>query len=657
MQRPSFRVDVDTATGQLLSVGTDSSEARIVTYQAGPEILINRRPVSTTHVRSTHNGADHVTVMHVREQTAYGAGHCLEITRFVTAGGIGLHHGPPDSAHVRYHVRRVPWGDYENGLDMIWCPPIEAPFSIDSFTGLAAPTQWFGPATRMRAIAIGGSGPREHVSYEDGPVSEVVPWLKTGFRSSFPGQMTIPGALYYHPDDERFVWVIARRPHVGGKICFAPDAQAFEFSYFKKLSVHGELMTPDVSYYWGQGLAQAERIFAQQFDQYEEPPDWWYRTAWFWLHPMWQRGASYKTCEEAVRILAGECGVTGFGIGQHDIPFSGRDIDVGSLRPSPSLGGESGLRSLSDVIRGVGGRSYVWSSRTGLFQGRDHREQWCIRGEDGRKVTIRPPAQGVHIDMLDNADTAYRQYLFSIIELYVRDLGVDGFFWDSGTQPMPPDFTPRPEVDCPGETMVAMLKFYEEAYRLGRSLSKDFFMWFEGINTDIRTNAFAVDNKKHGEHSGHALMQRIAHVGPRRLVWRSSYSHDVASGFPFILPVNDIGIDCGASAYRKIAADPLNRWVCKILRERGCRQAIGVGDGVSLLDEYVVVCPGATGRLSLPRASVPGGKLRHVLSGQTVRALEESGEHAVYDLTEAGPWEVQNVPAGVAKTLTAGAHR
>jgi len=583
-----FRLDVeiDDRTGQLRRLRDRERGMDVLHFQPGVELELNERPVRSVEHTVAASRHEHLTRFDAQHQPAYKVGQRLNVTRRITLGGLGLHTGAPDSAHLRYEIQRTPWGDWDNSLDQMWQAPLEAPLHVETLGVLTAPTAWFGPKTRLRTLAIGGSGPREHVSLEDGPVAEVTPYLQTAFRTAFPGQISTPGALYYDPDDERFVWVLCRHGDTGGRIEFREDGQSYRFAYFTPMKVYDRILTPEVSLFWGQGLDEADRILAEQFDKYEEPPqDWWYKTAWFWLHPMWQPNASFKQTEEAIRILA-DAGVKGFGLGVHDIPWAGRDIDVRTFRASPRLGGDDGMRRVADAIAEVGGHSFVWTSRTGTGNYGEFRERWSVRGEDGRPLWIQSGAgSGVTIDMCNDADPTFREHLFDMVAYWLDEIGVDGLFWDSGYQPMPPDFVPREELNHPGQAMTAPMRFYEEVYRFARSIRPDFFMWAEGLSTEAVSNGFSVDHAKHGLHSGHRLMHRIAHVGPRRLVWRSAWNQDVAGGFPFIQPQSDIGMDPGPESYRKIADDPMNRWLCGFVaelvgRDLGARGASGRGSPV-----------------------------------------------------------------------------
>jgi hypothetical protein len=639
----SLQLQMQADSGQILSLRDPEAGMDLVRYAPGAELELNGVPLATRLVRTAEGKGEHIAYLEARLNASYGAGATLRFRRVMTRGGYHLHTGKPGSLHIRYEVCRVPHTEPGEGLDYIWQPEIEAPVRLDTLTVLGAPALWFGPDTRMRAIAIGGSGPREHVSLEDGPVAEVATHLQTAFRTVFPGQQTINGALYYHPGDERFVWVIARRPTTGGRILFGGARQAFRFDYFTDMALQGEWTTPAISLFWGKGLDRADRVLAEQFDRFEEPPAWWYNTRWFWLHPGWQQGrASFETMGRGAEILMDECGVNGFGLFHHDVPWSGNDCDPGSPQPSPGLGGDSALRRAVERIRGKGGHTYAWVSRHGhRSETPGWRDSWGIKGIDGRNVRLHnPPDGGVRLDIINCADPSFQDYIMGWIEYYVKQLGITGLFWDSGLQALPPDFGDKPYLRWPGETSALALEFYERVGRFGRSLSPDFFMWVEGISTDAPMSAFAVDNRGPLASPGHALMRRLAHLGPKRLVWRSAWPHDLASAFPFIAPTNDIGWDPAEASYRKAAADPMNRWICKTVAERGVRGAVGLADGVSLLDEFVVACPGITGCVTVPAGLCRGNTLTHEITGTRVAGRSEA-TGTIFDLPESGAYRME----------------
>ncbi len=104
--------------------------------------------------------------------------------------------------------------------------------------------------------------------------------------------------------------------------------------------------------------------------------------------------------------------------------------------------------------------------------------------------------------------------------------------------------------------------------------------------------------------------------------------------------------DCGASGkpdfYRDLAADPMNRWLCRTVKERGCKQARGIADGIAVLDEFLIV--GASdallGRVVVPDDLAHGARLVHEISGTTLTGTAVDGGVA-FDLTETGAWRMQ----------------
>ncbi len=631
----SLPLEQDSASGQLLRIGAEGQEMPIFQAEPGTELFLNDVPLETTLVSSSSARGEHLTEMTADVRVGYGAGARLEIRRMISRGGYGLRPGVHNSVHIRYEITRVPVIEAADGYDYIWKRPVESPIHLDSVTVLGAPQTFFGPTTRMKTFAIGGTGPREHVSLEDGPIADVLPWLKTGFRTEFPGQLSANGALYYHPDTEEWVWILVRRPTTTGRILFDENQHAYRFGYHKDLPIQDEIWTPAVSYFWGQGLDAADKLLADQFDVYEEMPDWGWNTVWFWLHSPWTKDVNYAKAAEAVKILSGECGVNGYGIFAHDLPLSGNDCDLHSPAPSPTMGGEPGMKQLTQTIRAHQAHSYAWISRHGFRpDSMDFNPQWGVKGIDDRHIRLRnPPDTGVNLDMLNPSDPDFKRYLQGWITRYVKDYGIDGLFWDSGYQPSPPDFGKKPYLRWPGQANALSQKFYADILRFGKDLHPDFFMWAEGISLDMPMNLFSVDAKKHGENSGNRYMQKLAHLGSKRIMWRSHWKHDLASGFVMLNPMNDIGMSF--KDYKTIANDPVNQWVCKTVRERGVKYATGLGDGISRLDEFVMVSPEAGGSVLIPDA--PSETLGHVLSGTSVTGTREEGGIR-FDLTETGPY-------------------
>lgn len=634
----SLRIELDPSTGQLLELHDPTLDMPILRFRQGAEIEFNGVAPDAAVSEVFEDHGRHVTTFDLTQHKSYKAGQRFAAKRFITLGGVSHATGPSQSLHMRYEFKRVPWGDWEHATPEIWGPPLEAPFVLETLGLLGAPTDWFGPNTRMRVYALGGCGPREHVSYEDGPVREVLPYVQSDFRQAFPGQITIPGAMYYDPETERYVWIVMRRPHTGGTIEHGVDHQRFRVTYYQQLKVQDQTFSPEVSVFWGRGLDEADRVLAEQFDLFEEPPSWWFHTVWFWLHPMFQANGSLEASARAVDILSRECGVNGFGLGAHDVPWSGRDIDPRSLGPMRIRGGDDRMKRLCDRIHEADGHSYVWITRTGLFPYPDLRESWKVKGEDGRALEAASD-QFVNVQMFQNGDSGVRDYLFEVIDHYVNEIGVDGVFWDSGIQPMPPDFAPHDGLDFPGQAMTAPYRFYEQMYRYGKSLTPDFFTWIEGTSTEVMTNALSCHQAGEQGEPIQRLMQRIAHAGPRRLVWRTPYDLDVSGAFPRLRPGDDVGKPPTDEPYHEIAADPMNQWLCRFVRERGCRDAVGVGPGAAVLDDTLVLGHKAPTTVDVPQALARSGKLASHLEGGGEVAGDRQPDGAVrFELPGAGAW-------------------
>ena len=642
MQKSALRllIDLDDDTGQVRRIHDTKLDRTIVEFQAGHEFEMNGQPLNPDLVDHADEWGGLKTSFDLKCWEGYLMGARYEIDRIIVPGGQGNHIGSTQAIHFRHSLHRVPWGDYEKPLDELWKTPIEAPDLLKSFTALCAPNAFFGPNTHMRATAIGGSGPREHVSLEEGPVKDVVPYLQTSFRTTFPGQSSVPGALYYDPDTEQWLWIVVRHADIGGDIQYREDGQRIRYLPYKNMATHDRILFPDISLYYGQGMDEADACMAQFFDLYEEPPAWWYHTCWFWLHSFWQPNMSFELAKEAVRTLMDDCGVTGFGMTVHDLPPGGADCACRSPKASPYLGGDDKARALVDFIHEKGGHCYVWMGRYGkLQQGgpMQWRDEWALRGTDNRPVGAKV------FRICDSLCPDYQTYLLKWVEYYVDYLGIDGIFWDSAFQPQPANFSEASKgwLNFPGEAMAGAPALYEEVYRFGKSLHEDFFMWAEGITTERVSNAFAVDNRAHGERSGHELANRLAHAGPRRLVWRTAWGQDVSGAFPFVSPGQDIHRDPLSDFYKKVAADPMNQWLCKTVRERGCRQARGIADGIAVLDEFLVVPmkDSLLGTVEVPADLARGTSLTNELTGTTIQG-RKTPNGVEFDLSETGAWRM-----------------
>jgi hypothetical protein len=70
-------------------------------------------------------------------------------------------------------------------------------------------------------------------------------------------------------------------------------------------------------------------------------------------------------------------------------------------------------------------------------------------------------------------------------------------------------------------------------------------------------------------------------------------------------------------------------------RARGIRHAVGLADGVSLLDEFVVVCPGAEKTVLVPSKLCKSQRLTSVLTDRSIEGNRSEGG-LQFSFTESG---------------------
>ncbi|MFO7871992.1 MAG: hypothetical protein R6V03_11255 [Kiritimatiellia bacterium] len=451
----------------------------------------------------------------------------------------------------------------------------------------------------------------------------------------------IPGAVYYHPDG-RWLWITAQRPTTGMHWDFEQNRQVARFQYHGRLGPSEVVYTPEVSLYWGNGgRGEMLELLNKHFIVYEEPPEWFYHTAWFWLHWWQYRPGGFDDMAEQIRFLNGELGLTGFGITAHDLRPGMKDCGTASLRPSPHLGGERGMRKVGETVRELGGHMYIWMPFLGMGEpSSDMKSDWQIRGEDGRPYTGFSHGSSDTYQTLNFNHPEVQEYYLRWIRRYVGEYHVDGIFWDCGGSPLPPDFSPpdrRAFQRFPAECMVGGYNFMERVMQEGRAVSEDFFMWHECFSQDLPGNGYSTNT------GFDSFVMELNRSGPNRLVYRSCSAYNLYGGFPFVYPGYDTVFESPVSidTYRPLAADPMNRWLVKFVHENGVRQASGIEPGVAVCEGHMVVDPSREARrISVPSWAGRPGSITNVLTGEKSKPESES---------EAGPVFV--VPGGSAYEL------
>lgn len=629
-------------TGQIRGLRDTRLAMDVIAFAPGHELEVNRLPLPLTLVEQDDLPRRPVWQCRLRSRAhpSIGCAQGFDIFRQVVVGSAcapaGNHINPPQSLHIRYRLNRARVDRYEKSPDepeSSGQTPLQMPLWLDTVGALCARSDWFGPETRMVQSSLGGAGPRCHVSHEEGRVGELLPHLWNHHRRTHPGVQTLPGAIYTHPDG-RWLWITCQRPQVGMHWDFEAERLVARFQYHDRLQPAEVVHTPEVSLYWGRG-GREEMLsrLNENFIAYEEPGDWYYHTCWFWLHWWQYRERGYEDMIDQVKYLHGELGLTGFGITSHDLRPGCMDCSPTSLRPSPHLGGDAGLRKLGETVRDLGGKMYAWMPFLGLSQpGTDLRPEWVIRGEDGRPYESF--AIGAY-DMYHGVNFNHPEvqaYYLDWIRRYIRDYHIEGIFWDCGGCPFPPDFSPpatRPFQRWPAESMVAAYAFMEKVMQTGKACSPDFFMWHETFSQDLPGTGYSSST------GSDAFLMELNRHGRKRLVFQTHSTYNLYGGFVRVDPGSDTAFTSPVSleTYRPMATDPMNRWLVRFVREHGVREACGIVPGVSLCAGHVVVDPSAeVRRVTLPAWAGAPQQLTHVLTGKTVGPCEESDAGVTYEL-------------------------
>jgi len=255
------------------------------------------------------------------------------------------------------------------------------------------------------------------------------------------------------------------------------------------------------------------------------------------------------------------------------------------------------------------------------------RPEWSMKGIDGRPWVSWGWDAHEFITACNPLDPGYRRYMLDWTRRYVEDFDVDAFFLDCGVFTVPCDFTPgRPGQVYPSETGPAFRGLFHEMWDLIQSIKPgNFHLWYEGVHTDYPGSGYCHGNMVFPPPppevmTGQRMLYNFARRG-KRLVWGTLHAYDLACGFAqWDPPMGGTGSVAEAVKY---AADPMNAFIVKLVRERGIRDARGVTDGLSRLGEYLVTVPKYHGKVVLADPAWRDIRaVRNVLTGEkrTVRA-------------------------------------
>lgn len=643
--RPELFAEIDAGSGNLVTLTDRRLDLEIINQAPDWELQVNRQ----SHPLKLEFHQDGRGLLEIIARTQHFGGHsqgwALQVGRIMVPGESSL--------HIQYRIKRV------RLQERVLIPgpnpyELEMPLWIDTLGFLGWKYALVRPDSIMRVAHLGAAGPREHLSFEEGTVESVVPHLHHFYRRTYPGQQAVPGVLFYRKDTDAWFCIYSRRAKLAHISDFTVDGTRFHVQYHKLMQPDGEFPVPEFSLEWGRGRESMETFWTGMFDQYEEPPDWLYRTTWAMMdyHTVYSNKQVFRPGPFKFRELgmAAEAsikagGANGFWLYTHTIRRSDSDTAPYSAGPNPDQGTHREFRDMIRRIHDAGGRAVVWLSTTGLRPGGDLRPEWQVRGVDGRPYISWGFNAHEFIGTCNPLHPGFRAYMLDWTRRYLEEFDVDGFFLDCGVFTYPCDFSPWfVENHFPSEFGPAMRELYRDMWDLAQRIKPgQVHMFHEGVHADYAASGYMMCGHKRpplpaGELSMWRQMVRFGEYG-KRLVWSSFTPFDLASGFVHWNPVAG-GTD--REAMLKYAADPMNQLVVKMVREQGVRGARGITDGVSRLGNTLVTIPGFNDPVALNLGGLDNVKaVRNLITGERTEIRDDANLGPVIDLTGKSAFEIE----------------
>lgn len=643
--RPELYAEIDAESGDLTRLTDRRLKLDIIDQRPDWEFQVNRQ----SHPLKLEFNKDHRGLLETIARTQHFGGHsqgwALQVGRIMVPGESSL--------HIQYRIKRV---RLQERVHVPGPNPyeLEMPLWIDTLGFLGWKFSLVRPDSIMRVAHLGAAGPREHLSFEEGTVESVVPHLDHFYRRTYPGQQAVPGVLFHRKDTDAWLCIYSRRAKLAHISDFTADGTRFHVQYHKLMDPDAEFPVPEFSLAWGRGKESMETFWADMFDQYEEPPEWLYRTTWAMMdyHTVYSskqvfRPGPFKFRDIGVAaeasIKAG--GANGFWLYTHTIRRSDSDTAPYSAGPNPDQGTHTEFRDMIRRIHDAGGRAVVWLSTTGLRPGGDLRPEWQVRGVDGRPYISWGFNAHEFIGACNPLHPGYRAYMLDWTRRYLEDFDVDGFFLDCGVFTDPCDFSPWfVENHFPSELGPSMRELYQDMWDLAQKIKPgQVHMFHEGVHADYAASGYMMCGMKmpplpEGQLSNWRQMVQFSQYG-KRLNWSSFTPFDLASGFVHWNPVAG-GTD--KEAMLKYASAPMNQFVCKLVREQGVREAIGLTDGVSRLGNTLVTVPSFKHLLPLSLPGLEGAqRLRNAISGEVLERSKTENLGPAFQLQGGSAYHIE----------------
>ena len=492
---------------------------------------------------------------------------------------------------------------------------IEAPLNVESLTVPAWHWKFWGGQTRMIAYNGGNTGPRQHLSWENGPVAEVKHWADTWLRRQYSGDLNLPGAVFRDVSSGRWLALLCRRPEIAYQLDHrgAGLGCAFGFLPGGAWPLHHVVSLPQITLRWGRDQVSLDHFLAGEFSRfYEEPPDWFGRTLWFEMVAGPEQFRTWADCHAAARALTDQGGVTGlvFISHQRNLAWGGTSPD--SLAPTHDLGPREDFVAMIRDLKERGVRTAVWLSTCGLTPSGEADPDWFCRGIDGDLL----PAWGVphHPDIgaINLNHPGWQAYVERWLRWYLGDLGMDAAFFDCAGFAYPFDYTPRAWQRYPSDSLLGPVRFFDRVREVLRQIGPDKVLIGEGPSLETRCHVLL----KTGNNAGadglgcRDVLLRNHHHGGKRFFLKSGIEGDVACGMALAQPHANYGFLPGGetvrAGYSSTGGDPFNVTLARLLREHGVRsaEALPCGGGVCMIGGHLVV-PTPRREVIPPAALVP----------------------------------------------------